>query len=110
MVVCDRCESCWHPHCGEDQGHNPIHDGPWYCAACRGHIVLKGFTDVTQDLGLIDYLFRGVLPEQEGEAARVIKLARRYRARGAELETEVNPYGMSALSKWVPVPPVPMRA
>ena len=50
------------------------------------------------------------MPEQEEEAARVMKLARRYRARGAELETEVNPYGMSALSKWVPVPPVPMRA
>jgi len=61
-------------------------------------------------LGLIDYLFRGVLPDQEEEAARVLKLARRYRARGCELETEVNPYGTSTLAKWVPVPPVPMQS
>ena len=59
MVVCDRCKGCWHPSCGEGNGRNPIHAGPWYCGACRGHIVLHGFLDVTEDLGLIDYLWRG---------------------------------------------------
>jgi hypothetical protein len=62
MVVCDRCEGCWHPECGQDGGSNPIHDGPWYCSACRGYIVLHGFSDVSQDLGLIEYLWRGNLP------------------------------------------------
>ena len=47
MIVCDRCESCWHTSCGEDGGRNPVHDGLWYCGPCRGHIVLHGFQDVT---------------------------------------------------------------
>jgi hypothetical protein len=62
MLVCDRCEQCWHRACGEDEGRNPAHEGPWYCPPCRGHIILHGFTDVTQDLGLIDWLWRGLLP------------------------------------------------
>ena len=62
MVVCDRCEGCWHPGCGDDGGRNTPHDGPWYCPTCRGHIAHHGFQDVTQDLGLIEYLWRGVMP------------------------------------------------
>ena len=62
MVVCDRCEGCWHPGCGDNGGRNTPHDGPWYCPTCRGNIAHHGFQDVTQDLGLIEYLWRGVLP------------------------------------------------
>ena len=40
----------------------------------------------------------------------MLKLSRRYRARGHVLEMEVNPFGSVALSRWVPVPPVPMRS
>ena len=39
----------------------------------------------------------------------MIRLAQRYRAHGKELETLVHPYGSKQLTKWVPVPPVPMR-
>ena len=75
MVVCDRCEGCWHPECGADGGRNPIHDGPWYCATCRGYIATHGYQDITQDLGLIEYLWRGNLPDQDEEASRVLRLA-----------------------------------
>ena len=109
MVVCDCCEGCWHPRCGDDEGRNPVHDGPWYCTTCRGYIATHGYADVIQDLGLIDYLWRGILPDQDEEAARVLRVAAKYRANKHELETQVRPYGTQRLARWVPVPPVPMR-
>jgi PHD-finger len=71
MVICDRCEAVFHPSCGADGGRNPVHDGPWYCAVCRGHIHLNGFRDSVEDIGLIDYLWLGRVPDDEGEAERV---------------------------------------
>lgn len=37
------------------------------------------------------------------------RLAQDFRANGAELETMVRPFGSTALERWVPVPPRPMR-
>ena len=37
------------------------------------------------------------------------RVARDFRANGAELETLVRPFGSTALERWVPVPPRPMR-
>lgn len=38
------------------------------------------------------------------------RLAGYYRARGQELETLANPYGVERLQRWVSVPPPAMRA
>ena len=57
MVLCDRCETPYHKVCGEDGGRNPVHAGPWYCAACRGRIMEHGYSDVIEDLGLIAWLW-----------------------------------------------------
>ena len=43
MVVCDRCEGCWHPGCGDDGGRNTPHEGPCYYPTCWGYIVHHGF-------------------------------------------------------------------
>lgn len=45
MVVCDKCESPYHPHCLEPKC--AVGRGPWYCLTCRGHLRLNGFADVT---------------------------------------------------------------
>jgi len=109
MILCDQCKQSFHPVCGADGGRNPVHAGLWYCVACRGAIHLHGFADITQDLGLMDYLWLGTLPDQPEEAARVRRVAMRYRASGHELQTKISVYGSSSLEKWVNVPPVPMR-
>ena len=82
MVLCDRCEQPHHPECGADGGRNPVHEGPWYCTPCRGHIHTHGYVDVIQDLGLIDFLWLQRLPDDEHEADRVRRVAARYRASG----------------------------
>jgi hypothetical protein len=64
---------------------------------------------VVEDIPLLDYLFRQRVPMDPVEADRVRTLALRYRARGDELETLVNPAGLEVLQRWVPVPPVCMR-
>ena len=110
MVLCDRCEQPHHPECGADGGRNPVHEGPWYCTQCRGHIHTHGYVDVIQDLGLIDFLWLQKLPDDEHEADRVRRVAARYRASGKELQTEVNVCASPILKRWVNVPPVPMRA
>ena len=110
MVICDRCEAVFHPTCGADGGRNPVHDGPWYCAVCRGHIHLNGFRDSVEDIGLIDYLWLGRLPDDDGEAARVREQATAYRAQGHELQRLVAVYGSPLTQRWVNVPPIPMRA
>jgi hypothetical protein len=107
MAVCDRCEVPFHREC---QPRNLPGDGPWYCGQCRGRIRLDGTSDPVEDLALLDYLFRGRLPDDDDAVARLRRLALRYRARGQELEALVNPYGVEALQRWVPVPPIPMRA
>jgi len=62
MVVCDRCEDCYHVECANTMGHSPVHEGPWYCFKCRGELFLSGFEDPIEDIPLIDYLWLGKLP------------------------------------------------
>mgnify|MGYP006360654461 FL=1 len=83
--------------------------GPWYCHLCRGWLLLNGSTDPVEDLVLLDYLFRGRIPDDDGQYDRVRALEGTYRARGEELETLVFPSGSTELARWVPVPPVCMR-
>lgn len=107
MAVCDRCETPYHPGCVVETC--PVGRGPWYCQICRGYLLLHSSTDPIEDVALLDYLFRGLAPDDEADYARVQRLASTYRATGEELETEVLPFGRRELRRWVPVPPVPMR-
>ena len=47
---------------------------------------MHGLDDVLEDLGLIDYLFAGVISEDPEEAGRVLRLASVYRAKGKEVQ------------------------
>ena len=68
---------------------------------------MGGFSDVMEDYPLLDYLFLGRLPSDEGEVSRIRKLAGVYRAHGKEVQVSVwNSLGQPV---WVNVPPVPMR-
>ncbi len=62
MLVCDRCNQPWHKKCVKVKLGSMLHDGPWYCVCCKGHIAMHGVTDVTKDLPLLDHLFTGVIP------------------------------------------------
>ena len=62
-MVCDRCEKCYHPECLVDSGHVAPNAGPWYCRACRTHIITHGHTDLVEDLPLLDLLFLGKEPQ-----------------------------------------------
>ena len=46
---------------------------------------MHGADDVLEDLGLLDYLFAGVVSEDPEEAHRVLRLAQFYRAKGKEV-------------------------
>ncbi len=48
-----------------------MHAGPWFCAACKGHLTLHGFPNVPQDWPLITHLWDGWLPEDPAEADRI---------------------------------------
>jgi len=63
MVVCDRCSTPYHPACAS--GTSPIGRGPWYCALCKGALAIAGRPDPVQDVQLLDYLFRGKVPDDE---------------------------------------------
>lgn len=86
MVLCDRCNECWHPDCLREAEREHASEGPWMCTECRGWVALHGCPDVSLDFGLIDYLFRGVLPAQPEEVDRITKVAQEYRAHGNELQ------------------------
>ena len=107
MVVCDRCESCYHRRCAVESRGAKLHDGPWFCGPCKGHIARWGFTDVMEDFGLINYLFAGYMPGNPEEENRIRKAASVYRAHGKELQVQVR--GVDGEPTWVSVPPVPMR-
>ena len=85
MILCDRCNRCYYRDCAAESGGSMVHDGPWFCATCKGELVLHGFPDVTQDWALIDYLWVGSLPEDIEEVERLTGLAEHYRAKGTEL-------------------------
>ena len=53
MVVCERCNEVFHPHCANSTGLTPIHEGPWYCYRCVGELFLNGSPDPIQDIPLI---------------------------------------------------------
>ena len=76
MVVCDRCNSPYHKECQEAVA--PAGRGPWYCGLCRGWLLLHGTTDPVEDIPLLDYLFRGIAPDDEREYARVKRLSLQY--------------------------------
>ena len=62
MLVCDRCNQPWHKTCAETKPGSMLHNGPWYCVYCKGHIAMHGVTDVTEDMPLLDHLFAGTIP------------------------------------------------
>ena len=86
-----------------------LHDGPWFCHSCKGHLSLHGAPDVTQDWPLIDHLWTGWLPQDPDEADRLEHLARYYRAQGDELQVKL-PATRVAEERWVDVPPLITRA
>ena len=85
MILCDRCNCCYHKACAADSGGSQVHDGPWFCASCKGHLTLHGAPDITQDWPLIDHLWTGWLPQDPDEADWLEHLAKFYRAKEDEL-------------------------
>lgn len=62
-----------------------LHDGPWFCVHCKGHVAMHGAEDITEDFALMDYLFAGVTPGDVDEKLRILGLARHYRRQGSEV-------------------------
>ena len=89
MILCDRCESCFHKDCAPHSEGSRIHDGPWFCGPCKGHLTLNGFDDITHDWPLMDHLWTGWLPENPDEANRLEVLAGHYQASGDELQVRM---------------------
>ena len=85
-----------------------IHDGPWFCDQCKGHLALHGPPDPTQDFALIDHLWAGYEPEDVDESALVCRLAEANRPHGKELQVRV-PGGLGYGPRWVNVPPMVTR-
>ena len=107
MMLCDRCEGCFHPECLSPEAYEKIRDGPWLCEPCRGHVALHGATDITHDFGLLDYLFDGTIPGNPEEYARIQKLATMFRAYGAELQRKLPQLpGLPGPNRWATVPPI----
>lgn len=71
MILCDRCEGCYHRDCAGTTGGTQVHDGPWFCERCKGELTLHGMPDVTQDWPLMDHLWTGWLPQDPDEADRI---------------------------------------
>ncbi len=86
MILCDRCNACYHRDCARSSGGSQVHDGPWFCVQCKGHLTLHGAEDITQDWPLMDHLWTGWLPGDPDEADRITSLARLFRAHGHELQ------------------------
>ena len=108
MILCDRCNACYHPPCAAQVKGTALHGGPWFCAHCKGALVREGFPDVTLDWPLHDYLWAGHLPSDPSEAERIEELAGHYRARGDELQVEL-PANATDPPRWVNVPPLLTR-
>ena len=47
MILCGRCEACYHRDCASKSGGTRIHDGPWFCPTCKGALTLEGYQDIT---------------------------------------------------------------
>ena len=110
MILCDKCNACYHEDCAKKTRGSRVHDGPWFCARCRNEIALYGPKDITQDFGLIDYLWTGHLPENPDEGDRIRQLSEVYRAGTGMykdcIQVEIKGHlGMN----WVEVPPLVSR-
>ena len=68
MILCNRCNACYHPACPAQTEGTALHRGPWFCQTCKGKLVREGFPDVTLDWPLHDYLWAGRLPADPDEA------------------------------------------
>lgn len=69
MVLCNCCNTCYHPQCAEESEGTRVQGGPWFCHACKGFLVLWGAPDVIQDWPLMDYLWTGALPQDPVQLA-----------------------------------------
>ena len=108
MVLCDHCDACYHRDCASKSRGTKLHDGPWFCATCKGSLTLQGYPDITQDWPLIDHLWTGWLPQDPVEADRLQRLAVHYRAHGEELQVKL-PKTATEPERWVDVPPLITR-
>ena len=109
MVVCDRCEDCYHAECGDYKGLSPVHRGPWYCFRCRGELYLLGFSDPIENVPLIDYLWLKNLPKDHEQAVKIVNMAKMYHASGSDLQVETKQLGLDGEYRWVNIPPKPIR-
>ena len=78
MVLCDRCNGCYHRDCAKGTAGTKLHGGPWFCAECKGYLTLQGAEDITQDWPLLDHLWTGWLPQDPDEADRIEALVWHY--------------------------------
>ena len=46
MVLCDRCNACYHPQCTADYDRMKVHGGPWFSHANKGFLALLGAPDM----------------------------------------------------------------
>ena len=72
-LICDLCGQPRHVQCA---GLQSVPRGFWYCPSCLEVIARGEIVDVTVDLALMGYLFRGELPPDVGEVARIQRAAR----------------------------------
>ena len=49
MILCDRCNTCYHVECARESGGTELHGGPYFCHKCKGELVHEGFLDVIED-------------------------------------------------------------
>jgi hypothetical protein len=108
MILCDRCNDCYHKDCARSSGGSQVHDGPWFCMLCRGHLTIYGAADITQDWPFIDHLWTGWLPADPEESQRIQGLASHYRAHGNQMQVQV-PATKTEDERWVEVPPLITR-
>ena len=109
MILCDRCEGCFHRDCVKfDTGEEP-HEGPFFCPRCKGDILHQGFSDVMEDWPLHRYLWTGHLPENPDESERIVGLSEKFRANGNELEIRYPPTHVFP-ERWVSVAPIRNRS
>ena len=71
MILCNKCNACYHPDCAKGTGGSQVHEGPWFCEACKGELTLSGIQDISQDWPLIDHLWTSWLPEDISEANQI---------------------------------------
>ena len=71
MVICERCDACYHVDCLDLSAKDEVHDGPWLCPDCKVTVMIEGASDILFDFSLTNYLFLGQLPTNLEEANRV---------------------------------------